>query len=347
LPSFNELHCDIFAYITYMNRSIEDMPLPTFTSIFNFRPVRDGRLYRSAALDDTSDADMKKFLDYTDITYRVDLRSPIEIWREDRDGDGSSRNKKISTRFRRATVAKRKRVQTLPGATTAQLTITDLFGTSRRAKKETDALVSRRSRLDAGRKVEITHVNFLNAEYRDKVIFDRCTFFDKLKLLGYFVTFRFDAMIKFVGQKLLARGGLQGSYRDFVDHSDRAIDAALKEVVEHLELGHSIGINCSLGKDRTGIVVAFVRHVLGDSLDEICHDYELSETAMGSLMERAIRNFRNQGLPDDFAKSPAAVMRSMFDYVDERYGSVENYLDKIGFDESWRNRLSDALIDAN
>ncbi|CAM9494741.1 unnamed protein product [Choristocarpus tenellus] len=48
--------------------------------------------------------------------------------------------------------------------------------------------------------------------------------------------------------------------------------------------------------------------------------------------------------PERFLCAPRHVMEDTLYLLRERHGSVNNYLDSIGFDEGWRQRLRDALL---
>lgn len=47
---------------------------------------------------------------------------------------------------------------------------------------------------------------------------------------------------------------------------------------------------------------------------------------------------------DEWARAQPHTMLQTFDHIDEEYGSLENYLDHIGFDCVWRSRLRDAML---
>eukprot|EP00975_Prorocentrum_lima_P015574 3299685-Prorocentrum_lima.AAC.1 len=46
---------------------------------------------------------------------------------------------------------------------------------------------------------------------------------------------------------------------------------------------------------------------------------------------------------ETFLRAPRYVMESTLQHIREEYGSVNNYLDSIGFDAGWRAKLKDAL----
>ncbi|CAM9440390.1 unnamed protein product [Discosporangium mesarthrocarpum] len=86
---------------------------------------------------------------------------------------------------------------------------------------------------------------------------------------------------------------------------------------------------------------------LGVSDEAILDDYVLSDSAyqelgdkdamVGALAQRDID-------PDTFLCAPRFVMEETLACVRRKHGSVEGYLDSIGFDESWRQRLRESLL---
>lgn len=48
--------------------------------------------------------------------------------------------------------------------------------------------------------------------------------------------------------------------------------------------------------------------------------------------------------PDKFLCAPMFVMEETLKYIKKNYGSVEGYLDSIGFDDLHRRKLKDSLM---
>jgi protein-tyrosine phosphatase len=109
-------------------------------------------------------------------------------------------------------------------------------------------------------------------------------------------------------------------------------------------------VYCAAGKDRTGIVCAFVLTLVGVDRASIAADYALSDAPATALREWHLDN----GTPDDqlaaagVFRAPREAMLLFLDAVDERFGSLDAYLDGIGVDvDSARRRLSAALLVAD
>ena len=102
---------------------------------------------------------------------------------------------------------------------------------------------------------------------------------------------------------------------------------------------------CKAGKDRTGLVAALSLHCCGVSDGDIVADYHRSQgvgrSALGGgRIERgvAIDYTRFHGAPEE-------VMAHVLGYVRGKHGSLDAYLDVIGFDADRRRRLAAALCE--
>lgn len=325
------------------------MILPKFSTIYNLRKASEKLpLYRYAALDHSSQEDLDRFMRITGITCRIDLRSPIEVIRNKMFKDGPSppvrktlMAKRILDRNTQGDLQDNVKM-TLATNVTAQLRPTDFLRVQREKRKDKEKIVYHEVVSKPSGKVEVYNINFINKQYINNVVWDRCTVYEKLKMVTYMLTFRFNTLVNFVGGKL-KEGGLEGSYHDFIDYSSSALCSAMQTLTQSLESGEKVGVNCFFGKDRTGITIALTKYICGDSFDDIIADYAESENSLHDIMESIESEFASQGLPEEFAKTPAQVMRNTFKYIQEKYGSIEFYLQSIGFDSSWQQRLKNTV----
>jgi hypothetical protein len=189
------------------------------------------------------------------------------------------------------------------------------------------------------RKVTVTYINFIDTNFIDHVIWDRATFSEKWRAFWYMLTWRIEDVIAFVGEKLLTRGGLLGSYTDFIQYSGRSLFEALTAVTKGLEYGTGVGVNCQYCKDRSGITVALVRSIIKDPREDIIEDYHKSEAGLLPWRESMVKSFVAQGLDSSWVMAPKDVIKELFDFIDTKYGSLNHYLDSIGFSNDWRERL--------
>jgi protein-tyrosine phosphatase len=87
------------------------------------------------------------------------------------------------------------------------------------------------------------------------------------------------------------------------------------------------------GKDRTGLLTAFLLHLAGVDSEEIAADYALSEERLRPRHEAWIAEAETEAERERLRRvtqSPAASMVGVFATLEERYGSVEDYLRAAG-----------------
>jgi protein-tyrosine phosphatase len=106
-------------------------------------------------------------------------------------------------------------------------------------------------------------------------------------------------------------------------------------------------VYCAAGKDRTGVVCAIVLRLVGAEREAVAADFALSDGPAAALREWHLENGTS---PDQLAavgvfRAPAEAMELFLNSVDERFGSLDGYLDGIGVDvEAARARLAAALL---
>ena len=102
-------------------------------------------------------------------------------------------------------------------------------------------------------------------------------------------------------------------------------------------------IYCKKGEDRTGLVALFMLHVCGATETGIVDDYHLSEamrkTALGAVSNELKIDYTK------FAGAPCEVVQYTLAYVKHTYGSLDEYLDQIGFDDTKRRALRKTLCE--
>ena len=120
-------------------------------------------------------------------------------------------------------------------------------------------------------------------------------------------------------------------YLIFLERFRANIAVAVRAVARAPEGG--VVIHCAGGKDRTGLLSAFLLHLAGVADDEIVTDYALSEERLrprheawfaAAESEEELERLRR------IAQTPAASMAGVFAELDVRYGGVEEYLRSAG-----------------
>lgn len=125
-------------------------------------------------------------------------------------------------------------------------------------------------------------------------------------------------------------------YRE-LPYEDGHIEVFGKAFAALPDLKGPIVLHCHAGKDRTGLIVAFIQHALGVSEDDILEDY-LATNTKSRIEERLphlIQTFKN----NHGIEAPAHLMRHIWkvekgyldaalDEITARDGSLDGYLEK-------------------
>jgi protein tyrosine/serine phosphatase len=120
-------------------------------------------------------------------------------------------------------------------------------------------------------------------------------------------------------------------YLIFLERFRANIAAAVRAVANAPAGG--VVIHCVGGKDRTGLLSAFLLHLAGVGDDEIAADYALSEERLRPRHEAwfaAAETEEERERLRRIAQTPAASMAGVFAELDRRYGGVEEYLRSAG-----------------
>ncbi len=127
-----------------------------------------------------------------------------------------------------------------------------------------------------------------------------------------------------------------------------------KQMIEALEIiakpeNHPLAFHCVAGKDRTGLLAAFVLSVLDVADEDIIEDYSRSAAYMNDHINRLISESRQQ---EDIKNRPAYIwgaepgtMALLLEAIRREYGSTREYLEMQGAEASLFERLEKALIE--
>jgi protein-tyrosine phosphatase len=109
------------------------------------------------------------------------------------------------------------------------------------------------------------------------------------------------------------------------------VAAGIRAVARAPEGG--VVVHCVGGKDRTGLLTAFLLHLAGVGAEEIGADYALSEERLRPRHDVWIAEAETDAERERLRRvlqSPAASMVGVLAALEERYGSVEDYLRGAG-----------------
>jgi protein-tyrosine phosphatase len=88
-------------------------------------------------------------------------------------------------------------------------------------------------------------------------------------------------------------------------------------------------VHCAGGKDRTGLVTAFLLRLAGVPAEDIAADYAISEERLRPRHEAWLAEAETEAERERLRRitaTPAAAMVGVLEKLDRRYGSVEGYL---------------------
>lgn len=135
-------------------------------------------------------------------------------------------------------------------------------------------------------------------------------------------------------------------YLIFLEHFKQNAAAGVRAVARAPAGG--VVVHCVGGKDRTGLLTAFLLHLAGVAREDVAADYALSEERLAPRHEAWFAAAETEAELERLrriAQTPATAMIGVFDELDRRYGSVEGYLRSGGLtDEEFqlvRRRLLD------
>lgn len=139
-------------------------------------------------------------------------------------------------------------------------------------------------------------------------------------------------------------GGLLLLYKLIMDTSGPELAKALDVVLEAVEAGQPVVFFCKLGKDRTGLLAAMILSIVGASDAAIVLDYATSDGTAQAGLGDLESDRRISGVDKrQFSRAPAAVMKATLAYCCKKYGSVSEYLSRVGFGVDKQARLRKAL----
>ena len=110
-------------------------------------------------------------------------------------------------------------------------------------------------------------------------------------------------------------------------------------------------VNCTAGKDRTGVVVAFILSLVGVRAATIIEDYASSGPLLvDSGLDQILRARIAAGGGDPaqttrLLASPPEYMHALLDHIHETYGGVESLALEAGLDRARIAELREALLE--
>ena len=135
-------------------------------------------------------------------------------------------------------------------------------------------------------------------------------------------------------------------YLIFLEHFRSNVAAAIRAVANAPEGG--VVVHCHGGKDRTGLVSAFLLRLAGVPIEEIATDYSLSEERLRTRHEKWFAQAADEAELERLhriSKTPASSMVQVLEELERRYGSIAGYLKAGGATDEELERARRRLRD--
>jgi len=108
-------------------------------------------------------------------------------------------------------------------------------------------------------------------------------------------------------------------------------------------------VHCTIGKDRTGLIIALLLSICNVPASTIVSDYALSEQYVAPFFDLRRAQLAQDGSDiqslEWLTTALPETMLTTLAYLDERYGSVQAYLRAIGINDMQMEYLRNSLIE--
>ncbi|KIW80547.1 hypothetical protein Z517_07163 [Fonsecaea pedrosoi CBS 271.37] len=147
--------------------------------------------------------------------------------------------------------------------------------------------------------------------------------------------------ISVLGKQLMLPRGLIGLGIDTLDHSQPEIKQVFDVLAD--EAGWPVMINCTQGKDRTGMIILLVLLLCDIDLNAASKDYAKSESELEPEKEERMKEIESIGLDESFAQCPPDFCEKIAQHLETTYGGLSTYLVQIGVDPQQTDRIQNVL----
>lgn len=141
---------------------------------------------------------------------------------------------------------------------------------------------------------------------------------------------------------------LDEMYQLLLDDSASGVVAAVRGIISD----QPVLVHCTVGKDRTGVVVAIALASAGVDIDAVVGDYARTESLLPAQRNEAVvarlrqRHPEARYIEDLATRSPAPVMSSLLSRLSNSYGSAAEYLRAHGISDDEIDELRRVIIES-
>ncbi|KAG1137211.1 hypothetical protein G6F37_008746 [Rhizopus arrhizus] len=288
--------------------NFRDLGISTAENAENKKYLKEGLIFRSATLDNMSQEEVNEFIRAHKIKTILDLRTGIE----GQEG--------------------------LPIDESFPTTALDTLDPSALLKDDSDPVQKTELKTTGQESLRKKYrIDFAGKNFQRYCIFASCPLLLKLYIIYLVLFCQRQKAAYVIGKHVLSKMGVNQMYKEFAVYCQAEIKEALMVFTD--PNNYPIEIHCTQGKDRTGMVSAFVLSIAGVPEDIIVSDYAKTQKGLVPVYREMLEDVRRAGLSDDFAEAPPQYMRDLLRFLKEKYGSIDGYLDTIGFGKQFRERV--------
>ncbi|KAL6911041.1 protein-tyrosine phosphatase-like protein [Trichoderma evansii] len=196
----------------------------------------------------------------------------------------------------------------------------------------------------SGEPLQIQGLNYhginINGKSFERHLLGLLSWWDFFKVIFFFILgYRIDA-VRVLSQQVMLPRGLIRLGLDTLDYCGSEIREAISLYTTPQSLPSVV--HCTQGKDR--LICALVLMILNIPRAAIEHDYFLTDAALMPSRPQMLVEIHEIGLPDEWAGTAKDMITSIESHIKAKYGSLEGYLDSIGFGQDQRAMIQETLL---
>lgn len=185
-------------------------------------------------------------------------------------------------------------------------------------------------------------INFNGSSYSFALI-RQLRYWSAAKLFALMAAGYRTEAISILGTEVMSERGLVGLAFDSLAHCTSEVFAVFRVLAE--ERNYPLVVHCTQGKDRTGLVILLILMLLHVDTSAIDSDYMRTQQELVSEREARIVEIRSIGMPDSFADCDPEWVSSVTAHINEKYGSIEQYLLRCGVTKQTQDAVRRILLE--